>query len=208
MRKTMFVMVALVLLVAACVPVENQQDLESRVNTAVAQTREAENQVSTSVAQTVEAQSPSSTPTSEVSQTPTETPLAFPTFTPIISTITPLPINPTSTRRASQQAEYACNAISRKPFDNTEYNKGAKFDIKWTIINTGTKTWPAGVDVKYYSGPKMTTTSRVEIPVEMEPNDTYVVNLDAVAPDKKGFHVMTWAVDGPMCFPYTAIVVK
>ncbi|MBI5822477.1 MAG: hypothetical protein HZB18_00465 [Chloroflexi bacterium] len=204
MRKTMIILTALVFLVTACLPAQNPQELESMVNTAVAQTREAE--------QTVIAQTPSSTPTTveEATQTPTETPAAFPTFTftPVIPIITLPPINPTSTRRPSQQAEYACNAISRKPFDNTEFNKGAKFDIKWTIVNIGTKTWPAGVDVKYYSGSKMATTTRFEIPVQMKPNDTYVMNLDAVAPDKKGFYVMTWAVDGPMCFPYTAINVK
>ena len=212
MRKTMFILVALVFLVTACLPGQSTQDLEARVNTAVAQTQQAQAQISGAVEQTVAAQAPLAAPTTveDASLTATETPLAFPTFTPtalLIDTVTPLPL-PTSTRRPVQQAEYACEAISRKPFDNTEFDKGDKFDIKWTIVNIGTKTWPAGIDVKYYSGQKMASTNRFEIPKEMKPGDSIVMNLDATAPNKKGFYVMTWAVDGPMCFPYTAIIVK
>ncbi|MBE0672221.1 MAG: hypothetical protein IH588_16705 [Anaerolineales bacterium] len=213
MRKSMFIFAALVFLVAACLPVQDTQDLESRVNTAVAQTMAAEDQIANSVEQTVAAQVPAS-PTLVVdvpSAAVTETPLAFPTFTftPIvIDTVTPLPVNPTATRRPVQQAQYSCNAILRKPADNTQFNPGAHFDIKWTIVNTGTKSWVAGIDVKYYSGPKMATTTRYEIPKVMNPGDTYEIDLDGVAPNKKGRQVMTWAVDGPMCFPYVAITVK
>lgn len=208
MRKIMFILFTLAFILTACLPGQDPADVQSQINTAVAQTIEAGQQAGISATQTVSVQSPLFTPTAEVTETPTSTPLVFPTLTPIIPTITPLSINPTSTRRPVQQALYDCSAISRKPVDNTEYNKGAKFDIKWTIVNTGTQTWPAGIDVKYYSGPKMTTTNRVEIPKEMKPNDTYVINLDAVAPNEKGFQVMTWVVDGPMCLPYTAIIVK
>jgi hypothetical protein len=62
--------------------------------------------------------------------------------------------------------------------------------------------------VKYFSGSKIATIDRIEIPKEMKPGDTYVVILDAVAPDKRGFHVSTWTLDGQMCYPYVAINVK
>lgn len=207
MRKNMIVLATLFFLVTACLPVQDQQELESRVNTAVAQTMEANNQIANAVAATVSAQSPLSTPTAATDPilTPTETPLAFPTFTftPIV-----ILISPTSTRQVSRQAEYACGVINRRPFDNSEFHKGDKFDVKWTIVNIGTKTWAKGVDVKYYSGTQLTNYKRVEIPKIMNPNDTYTIVMDATAPDTKGRHVMTWAVDGPMCYPYTAIVVK
>lgn len=218
MRKTMFILTAIVFLVAACLPVQsNDQELDARVNTAVAQTMAVEDQVANSVEQTVAAQSSLATPTAAATEDPaasatvTETPLAFPslTFTPFaIDTPTLLPINPTATRRVVQQAKYSCTAILRKPADGTQFNAGAHFDIKWTIVNTGANSWDAGMDVKYYSGPKMATTTRFEIPKVMNPGDTYEVDLDGVAPDKKGRQVMTWAVDGPMCFPYVAITVK
>jgi hypothetical protein len=54
----------------------------------------------------------------------------------------------------------------------------------------------------------MAGVNRVEIPVALAPNESYTIVLDATAPDKKGFHVMTWVVDGPMRYPYTAINVK
>ncbi len=209
MRKTMFILVALVFLVAACLPAQNTQELEARVNTAVAETMAVENQIANSVEQTVVALEPLASPTAETVDavlTFTETPT--PTATPLsIDTFTPFPVNPTATRRASTQAQYACSVINRRPFDLSEYNPGDKFDIKWTIVNIGSRAWVAGIDVKYVSGPKMSV-GRVQIPKALNPNDSYTIVMDAVAPNKKGRQVMTFAVDGPMCFPYVAIIVK
>ncbi len=210
MRKMMFILVALVFLVAACLPTQNTQELEGRVNTAVAETMAVENQIANSVAETVVALDPQASPTAETvdaSLTFTETPTATPT--PImIDTFTPFPVNPTATRRAVTPADYACSIINRRPYDLSEYNAGDDFDIKWTIVNSGTKSWTAGIDVKYVSGPKMATVNRVEIPKALNPGDSYTIVMDAAAPNKKGRQVMTWAVDGPMCFPYVAIIVK
>lgn len=210
MRKTMFILVTLAFILSACLPGQSPVDVQSQINTAVAQTIEARQQVENSVAQTIAAQQPLSTPTAEFTETPTETSPVFPTLTPIIPTVTPLPVNPPSSGSSgtTYKPEYACNIINNRPADNTEFNKNAKFDIKWTIINTGTKTWPAGMDVKYFSGTLVTSTNRAEIPQEMKPNDTYVINLDAVAPGKKGFYVMTWTLDNQICYPYVAIYVK
>lgn len=210
MRKTIFVFVTLALILTACLPGQSPEDVQSQIDTAVAQTLEARQQVEDSVAQTAAAQSPLFTPTTEVTQTPTNNPLVFPTLTAIIPTVTALPVDPPSSGGGGTvyKPDYACDIINSKPRDNTEYNKGAKFDIKWTIVNTGTKTWDAGYDVKYFSGPKMTSLTFVEIPKEMKPNATYEINLDAVVPDAKGFQVMTWTVQGQLCYPYTAIIVK
>ncbi|MDP1779701.1 MAG: NBR1-Ig-like domain-containing protein [Anaerolineales bacterium] len=210
MRKTMFVWLTLALILTACLPGQSPEEVQSQINTAVAQTLEARQQIEDSVAQTVAAQSLLITPTAESTQPPTNTPLAFPTLTAIIPTVTAFPVNPPSSGGSgtSYQADYACDIINSKPRDNTEYNKGAKFDIKWTIVNTGKKTWEAGYDVKYYSGPKMTSLTVVEIPKEMKPKATYEINLDAVVPDEKGFQVMTWTVQGQLCYPYVAIIVR
>jgi hypothetical protein len=54
----------------------------------------------------------------------------------------------------------------------------------------------------------MTAVTVVEIPVKMNPGATYQIILDAVAPAEKGSQVMIWSVQGQLCFPYTAIVVK
>ncbi len=173
------------------------QDIQAQIETYVAQTVEAQNQIATSVAQTLEAQA---SPTPEA----TFTPLVIPTFTPVVVN------TPTSRPRTGGyvKPEYACDIINRRPFDNSQFNRGADFDIKWTIVNTGTKTWPPGVDVHYYSGPIMSTITFAEIPYEMKPGAKFELWMDASAPTEKGFHVMTWVVQGQYCFPYTAIIVK
>ncbi|MBK8782550.1 MAG: hypothetical protein IPO22_12260 [Anaerolineales bacterium] len=209
MRKTMFIFAALVFLVTACLPSQNTQELDSRVNTAVAGTMAVEDRISNSVEQTVAAQSPLSSPTASANTVAlafTETPTS--TATPlVIDTFTPFPVSPTNTK-VSTQAKYACSVINRRPYDLSEYYPGDKFDIKWTIVNIGSKAWAAGIDVKYYSGPKFSGVGRVEIPKVMNPGDSYTIVMDGYAPADKGRHVMQFVVDGPMCYPYAAIVVK
>jgi hypothetical protein len=214
MRTKMMIPVALVFVLAACLPGQEPVDVQSQVNTAVAQAIETnQSQVDQAVALTVAAQQTlsappldQSTPTEVPGLEPTSTPFDFPTPTLFVPTPEP---PPTATPvRVTYKPEYACNAINRRPKDNTEFNRNAKFDIRWIIVNTGTKTWPKGIDVKYFSGPQMSTVNRIEIPKEMKPGDTFVVDLDAVAPDKRGFYVMTWTLDGQMCYPYVAINVK
>ncbi len=207
MRKNMMILASLLFLLAACLPVQNQQELDSRVNTAVAQTMEANNQIANAVAGTIAAQSALFTLTAEVepSLTPTETPSI--TFTPITPTSTPLPINPTATYKPAQPL-YACNVVTQKPANYTEIKSGSKFDIRWTIVNVGLRPWVAGVDVKFASGTDMANPKRVEIPKEILPGYKYVIDLDATAPNKKGTYSMTWVVAGPMCYPSIIIVVK
>ena len=53
----------------------------------------------------------------------------------------------------------------------------------------------------------MTGVTRVELP-EMKPGDRYEVIFDATAPSTEGHHVMTWVVEGPMCYPYASIIVE
>ena len=211
MRNKLIVTIILASLLAGCQPAANPVDIQAQVNTAVAQTMEAQQQIEGFVAQTVAAQIPASTPTVEI--IPTNTLLAIPTFTALIlPTDTPIVVIPPSNTgggsSVSAKADFSCEIISRRPFDNTEIQQGDKFDIKWTIVNTGTKTWDAGFDVSYSSGPKMATVKAVEIPKRMKPNDTYQIVLDAVAPSDKGSQIMIWVVQGQMCFPYTSIIVK
>lgn len=207
MRKSLIILAVLVLVLTACGPGQSPEEIQAQVETAVAMTVEAQQQIEEAVAQTVAAQAALATPT----LVPTSTsPSVVPTLTPVIPTVTPL--NPPSSGGGgggggSTTATYSCDIIHRRPFDNAEFNRGDEFDIKWTIINTGTKTWPAGFDLKYYSGPHLTTATRVELP-EMKPKAQFDVVFDATAPGQRGFQVMTWVVEGKLCFPYTAIIVK
>jgi hypothetical protein len=209
--QAMTTLLILALFTGACSPtvtgqqtdqqIQNTQDpqsIQSDIETAVAQTVEAQNQIATSVAQTVAAQA-TDTPT------PTATLFSLPTVTPFVIS-TPTIISGNGGGGVPPKAEYSCDVIHQRPYDNQEFLHGQEFDIKWTILNTGTKTWPAGYDLKYLSGPLMTNAGAQELP-QMAPGDQFSVVFDAVAPEEPGFHVMTWIVQGQLCYPYIAIIV-
>lgn len=211
MHKTLIVLISTAFLAAACLPGQSPQEVQAQVETAVAQTMEAQQQIENSVAATVQAQNALASPTVAFTPTLTSTPILFPTLTPIVSTATPIPVSSGGGGGGGggvSKAAYSCDIIHQRPFDNSEIIHGGDFDIKWTILNTGTKTWDPGVDVKYFSGPSMSAVTFVEIPVAMDPGDQYDIVLDAVAPEETGFHVMTWVVQGQYCYPYIAIIVK
>lgn len=208
-KRILFAMMVPILLLAACAPAQptptqEAVDIESEIGTAVALTVAAQNtQTAAAIPPATNTTLPTQTEAVVVPATPTSvpstaTPLAPPTVTRVAGGggVTPAP-----------KPEYACNAINRRPFDNTVFRPNAEFDIQWTIVNTGTKTMAAGLDLKYFSGPQMTTLARVELP-ELKPGEQFYVDFDAVAPAQQGFHVMTYTVDGQLCFPYVAIVVE
>jgi hypothetical protein len=191
-------------LMAACAPAQPGQSPE-----------EIQAQIGTSVALTVAArdtQTAAAQPAATMTLTPTSVPFLLPSLTPVFPSPTPFVIAPPSSGGGggggtSPQAKYACNVVTR-PFDNTEYNPGENFAIKWTIINSGTETWVAGLDLIYFSGPHMASPEdTIELP-KLKPNESYFVLLDGTAPNKKGFHVMTWKLQGGWCYPYIAIIVK
>lgn len=208
--RAIIILLALALSVGACAPAattdqpnpqvqntQGSQDAQARVNTAVAQTLEVQNQVGTFVAQTVEAQAPA---------TATSEPVSIPTLTPfIIPSPTNRPV--TSSGGAPVKQAYACDVIRLRPTAYTEIVHGQSFDIKMTVVNTGTRDWYAGYDYKYTGGAQMTTTTFVELPA-MAPGDQYEVVLDAVAPSEKGNQTMTWMVQGQLCYGYVVITVK
>jgi len=210
-KRILFSAMAVIVLLTACLP--QQQATQDPADAA--------NQVATAVALTVaamNAQTEAAQPLATNTTLPTQTEAVPATETPIIPTATPFVIvPPTATVVVSGggggvtvKPALDCTPILNKPRDNTVFKKNDTFDIKWTIVNTGTKTIPAKLDVKYFSGPKMmedpTDTLR-ELP-EIKPGDSTEIIIDAIAPAEKGFHVMTWVVEGNMCYPYIAIIVE
>ena len=202
------IMLSFALFIGACqpVPVSAQQDqqaqatpsldMQSQINTAVAQTIEAQNQIGTAVALTTVAQ---------FTATPTATAISIPTLTPfVVSTPTNVP---SSGGTATAKPKYTCDIIHLRPTAYTEINRGQEFDIKMTVVNNGTRAWYEGFDLKYSGGAQMTSVTRVQLPA-MVPDQQFEVVLDAVAPTEKGIQVMTWRVDGPTCFGYVVITVK
>jgi len=211
LKRILFTVLAGLLLVTACAPAaaptQDPAEIQKQINEAVSLTMAAENAQATEQ-QALIAPSNTPLPTQTEAEPPTPT-LEIPTATPFVI------VPPTNTVVVSSggggvtvvKPEYACNIINRQPLDNSVWKKNKQFDINWTLVNTGTKTWRAGLDLKYYSGPQMTAVTFIELP-EIKPGESYKVILDAVVPDKRGQHIMTWSLEGGFCFPYTAIVVE
>jgi hypothetical protein len=213
-KRILFFATAAIFLLGACLPqqqpTQNPTDVANQVATAVALT------VSAAQAQT-EAAQPAATNTT----LPTQTEAVPPTVTPLIPSATPFVIvPPTSTVVVGGGGggggpvvtpDYDCTTVNNKPRDLTVFKNGDEFDIKWTIVNTGKKTIPANLDIKYFSGTvlmKDPTYTVREFGVDLKPGDSIEIIIDAIAPAKKGKHVMTWVVEGNMCYPYIAIVVE
>ncbi len=200
---------ALIFLLSACQPAQptqNPSEIADQVSTSVALTVAAQNALTQSA--------PTLVPPVTNTTLPTQTEVgALPSPTPVLATATAVVVVPaTSVSSGSgggstSKPDYACNPFPREPRDNTVFHPNDRFDIKWTIVNTGTKTMAKGLDLKYDDGPQLTGTTVVELP-ELEPGDQYVVNMDGVAPSKPGTYIMTFSVEGSLCFPYTAIKVE
>ena len=208
-KRAMFILMTGVLFLAACAPsapaapTQDPAEIQQQIQEAVELTVAAQN------AQQAEA----------LAAQPTNTPLptqteAAPTVTPLIPSATPFVVVPPTTAPSGgggggtvTKAEYSCDIIRQRPYDDTYYKPGAPFDVKWTIVNTGTKAWPAGLDLKYNSGPKMTGSILFELPA-MAPGDQYSINFDAVAPSDEGHQVMVWVLEGGICYPYVRIIVE
>jgi len=211
-KPSLLATMAAIFLLAACAPAQptqNPEDIANQVATAVALTVAAQN------AQTQAALPllPEATNTTLPTQIPeaidivTDTPTGSDEI--IIVTDTPIPI-PTDVEPITVTPRaYSCDAFAQSPDYQAEFKPGDEFDIRWIIINTGTRPWPAGFDVKYSSGSKMTSVTVVEIPIEMKTNDRYTIVLDAVAPKHDGPQYMPWIVQGQLCYPSVIInVVK
>lgn len=145
---------------------------------------------------------------------PTETTLP-PTAAPLLPTATPFVVVPPTAvvsgggggGGTNVKPEYACDIIRQRPIDDTVFRPGDDFDVRWTFVNTGTKLWRAGTDLKYSNGPQMTTTTLLELP-EIKPGEQYEVVLDATAPTETGQQIMVWSLEGVYCTPYVRIIVE
>ena len=226
-KKILLFAIAIILLLSACQPAQptqNPSDFADQVSTAAALTDIAQsdfaNQVATAVALTDTAQNAqteaaqSSVPEATNTTLPTQTAEVPPSPTLVLPTATPFVVVPPTVVSGgggsgvvTTKPEYACDIIRRRPFDNTIFRPNDRFDIKWTIINTGTKTMHAGLDLKFNSGTQMTAVTRLELP-ELKPKEQFAVDFDAVAPSKEGTYIMTFIVEGGLCYPYAAIKVE
>jgi len=164
-----------------------------------------DDQVQTSVVMTLTAR-----PTNPPANTPVPT---LTVFVPPAPTAT-LPSTLTPTTAPTPRPDYACDVTDQWPLDDVVFKRGEPFDLKWTLVNTGTQRWENGTYLEYLRGPEMTDVFSLELP-RLRPGEEYDVILDAIAPDELDRQVMVWAVYVPlqdadyvMCYPYVRMIVE
>ncbi|MBT3338345.1 MAG: hypothetical protein HN855_14710 [Anaerolineae bacterium] len=220
LKKTRFVMIILAatLLLSACLPATNADGTTIDATQAAAMIETAVSQALNAQATQLAANAAAATP---VPALPTNTAIPAATAT-LVPTITPVVLaSPTAVVNTGgsgggttvQTYALACDegvSSSKQPYDLTELKAGDSFDIRFTIVNTGTDTWPAGYDLIHTSGTDMVNGGYTPVQLgEMVPGASHTVGpYDATAPSDSGRQVMGFKLEGGFCFPYIAIIVK
>jgi uncharacterized protein YraI len=90
---------------------------------------------------------------------------------------------------------YACEVTVRVQ-DGTVFAPKADFDARWTIKNTGSKTWETShVDYLYRAGVEMQKRGKVfDLPKNVAKGETLDLIVDMIAPESTGPHGTTWVV--------------
>lgn len=211
MTKKTVVLMTLAFLLAACLPAaQPTADIQSQINTAIAQTMEIDNLVVQNVQQTLTALAPAASPTAQ----PTST--LEPTFEPVtLITDTPLPVIPITTTEAplfagptATEVKFSCYVTTLKPKPGATANRNQGFDIVWMIVNTGSRPILVGTDFKFSGGINMANTARIEITTTVNTGESFRVELDGTAPNEKGVKYMAWKLTSPVCYGEVYITVK
>ena len=105
-----------------------------------------------------------------------------------------LPTVPTATPivNAGDKASYD----SQTPQDGTHVQRGQTFDITWNLLNTGTTTWTTDYSIRFFSGTNFTKPGKYRwgIPANVTPNNIGSWTVDAVAPNAPGTYTMALVV--------------
>jgi hypothetical protein len=225
MQRKFIILLLLAVLLSACLPTgQSQQDIDSIVNTAVAQTMEANQRIDDAVNQTLTAQAPLATATVEF--TATFEPIVIVTDTPIPPTVTNTPSRiggsssggggggGGSSNSGSTGSAYSCAIVAEKPYDGATFKPGDSFDKSWTIKNTGTVTWEPDWEFEYKSGDDISPSPDFLIGQQVPPGKTITLVIDIDVPnvpykDSGKVLVMTWSLNNGshFCMPYVAITV-
>ncbi|MBE0698788.1 MAG: hypothetical protein IH586_17860 [Anaerolineaceae bacterium] len=166
--------------------------------------------ISTQAVQTMVANLTLNAPPATQTSLPTDTPV--PTATnPPLPTNTPAPTEtptrvfiPWTKTPTATEAVYNCTVTGVTPTTSTTIKVDQDFDAKWTVKNSGVKTWSSGnTDIRYVDGTKMHSGGDVrDLNSDVAPNGTYTVTIDMKAPGSDGTYSTSWGIyleDGTVC---------
>lgn len=123
-------------------------------------------------------ESPGSGTTSEAAQ-PTEAPGS-------VETMAPAP--------ACNQAAAAFPKIDITIDDDTEMPPGDTFTKIWRLVNIGSCTWGDDYAAVYFSGEKLSASSRVPLENIVAPNESIDIAVDMTAPTEPGEYQSNWKI--------------
>jgi hypothetical protein len=109
--------------------------------------------------------------------------------------------------------DYACSLLSQSPKDWAKMKPRQDFDARWTVLNTGKKTWmTSGTDYKYIRGANMHTKGSVfDMPKNVAADGKIALYVDMNAPKQKGTYVTYWGLANGsqhFCQFYLIVTVK
>jgi hypothetical protein len=220
MRSSLFLFLAVSLLLASCAPGVRALDSQSALETMVAATVRALPTLTPARSSTATITPISVRPTSTMVwdiETPSSTPGAMPSLTPFPSlTSPPATYRPVRITPGPRQGDYlyACRVLSYNPANYYNISPGQKFTVTWSVKNDGQLEWDLNsIDVAFRSGEKMTIAGdRFDIPGTVASGASMTVSITMTAPNKPGEYSNTWSLargDSFFCkFSFRVHVVK
>jgi hypothetical protein len=138
---------------------------------------------------------PTITPTPLFTSTYTSTPSPIATNT-IYYSPTPVKSNTPKPTATAENRDYSCEVTWQLIEDNHEFSPNEDFDGRWTIKNTGNKTWQAiDVDYRYMSGKGFHTAGNVfDLPSDVAPDGSITITVDMKTPGESGYYETFWAL--------------
>jgi hypothetical protein len=91
--------------------------------------------------------------------------------------------------------EWTCTVISKIPEKGAVIMMGQIFNVYWTVLNTGTKTWTNnGVDFLYSSGLRMDGRHIQDLRLSVKPGSKITLKIQLTAPKKVDTYSTIWAL--------------
>ncbi len=138
------------------------------------------NQIASQAVQTFEAgitASAAANPT----ETPAPTDTPVPPAAPTVPAATTAPSEPTATYyiAPADQAEF----VSQKPLDGAQVGMNQRFDVTWTLRNTGKTTWTKDYSLRYFSGAALGERNAYYFTKDVPSGEEIKITVDMVAPN-------------------------
>jgi hypothetical protein len=117
---------------------------------------------------------------------------------PVVTTLTPFSIATfTRTPPPPSSASDKYELTGQSPADNASIARVTKFDMTWTIKNTGTTTWTTLYTIEFFQGDRISGgdydgKNRYYFPVEVPPGGTVSVFVDMKTPNAAGTYYSWW----------------